>query len=131
MRFPDVRTDENYNTKYLDEKDKEFISGFDYCIDVAVDSFFNNIDDMFGALGSDYLEKVLNEKVPECLQEELEIEQTFPKGTFNLVVATYKELIWAGLRGWVEGTRDELVTSILDDYSEEKYEKLKAERDKK
>ena len=131
MEIADVRTDEDYNQNYLDKKDKEFVEGFDYCMDIAVDSFFDNAPDAFQLLGSDYLEKVFSAKLREYLRDEIEVPTTFPGDVKRVKIDTYGELIWEMLRVWVESSRDELIVSMLESYSDEKYEKLKAERNEK
>ena len=44
MNHPDCRTDENYNEKYLNEKDKEYMAGFDCGIETIVCMIEGNLD---------------------------------------------------------------------------------------
>ena len=126
--IPDCRHDENYNEKFLNDKDKEFIRGFDWCVEMAVDNFFAN--EMFDLQSDDsYLGHILNEKLPESMQEEYEIELEFAgtgdKETETRKVETYADLIRSKILEWIENERDELITSMIDNMSEEEYEKNK------
>ena len=113
--FPDCRTDEDYNFDKLDEKNKEFIKGYDWATEEVVDNFFDNdMGDIL--LGDSYLGHILNEQVPEDLREEYELAFTFNgRGEEKRTVETYADLIRAKLLNWIEIERDELITSMLDD----------------
>ena len=102
--IPDCRTDEYYNEKYLNEKDKEFVSGFDYCTKSAVECGFANIEDFF---------------------YELEIDVR-PSDVKKVTEAVEKWLL-----DWIESQRDEMITSIIDYMDEEEYKKIKQEVDNK
>ena len=51
--FPDVRTDEAYNQKKLNDKNKKFVDGYDWCTD-TIKSFFASIGD-----SDEYLDHIL------------------------------------------------------------------------
>lgn len=124
MMIPDCRTDETYNQKYLKDADAEFISGFDYCVEEAVDNFFNN--DMFGLQDEDgYLGHILCEKLPASLMAEYE-DDRIGEGT---KITTYADLIHIKLLEWIEMSRDELVVSILEGYGDDEYQKIKEKVD--
>ena len=126
--IPDCRSDEYYNQKYLTGNDKEFIRGFDWCVEMAADNFFDNIDTVFGT--DDHLIHVLNEKVPESMQEEWEFESFFPDAEKRVMkVETYADLLRKELAEWIESHRDELITSMLDHMDEETYKAVKAKVD--
>ena len=131
--IPDCRSDEYYNQKYLVGDDKEFIRGFDWCVEMEVDSFFDNFD-VVG--GSDYLELALARQVPEELQFEYETEDAFPLFREESLpehrkLETYLDYLWYKLRKWIESNRNELITALLDNMDEKEYEKVKAAVDGK
>lgn len=97
--IPDCRTDEYYNEKYLNEKDKEFVIGFDYCTQVAVECGFANIEDFFDEFKIDVRPSDIG-KVTEAVEK------------------------W--LLDWIESQRNELITSMLDDMSDEEYKQIKS-----
>lgn len=102
--IPNCRKDNDYNQKYLNEKDKEFVRGFDYAFNDALDSFFANIDDMdFDVDDEDIdLGKILtnHEAILERLKD--------------------------NILEWFEGERDEMITSMIDHMDENEYEANKA-----
>lgn len=126
--IPNCRTDENYNEKFLNEKDSEFVKGYDWCVEMAVDNFFAN--NMFDLQNEDsYLGHLLNEKLPESMQEEYEVEFRFAgcsdRETETRKIETYADLIRSKILDWIEMERDELITSMIDNMSEEEYERNK------
>lgn len=126
--IPDCRTDENYNEKFLNEKDSEFVRGFDWCVEMAVDNFFAN--EMFELQNADsYLGHILNEKLPEEMQSEYDVEFRFAgtgdKETETRKVETYADLIRSKILDWIEMERDELITSMIDNMSDEDLDRNK------
>ena len=129
-RIPDGRTDEYYNQKYLNEKDTEFLHGFDWCVEMAVDNFFDN--DMFELQDEDlYLGHILCEKLPDAIREEYEMEHTFSdrEDADIRTVETYADLIRMKLLEWIEMERNELITSMLEGLTDEEYNEIKAKVD--
>lgn len=120
--IPDCRTDEVYNFKNLTDKDKEFVNGFDWCLEMAVDNFFDN--DMFDLADKEtYLGHLLCEELPEEMQDEYEIEYSFgDRKSETRVIKTYADLIRSKILDWVEMERDELITSMIDGYPESEEE---------
>lgn len=105
--IPDCREDDDYNEKYLNHDDKEYIKGYDYAVEDALDSFFNNIGDFdFDVDGEDIdlgkillnHETILN-KLKEAMKEHFESE------------------------------RDEMITSMIDNMDDEEYAKIRTEVD--
>ena len=103
MILPDCRTDENYNEKYLNEKDKEYIAGYDWAVK-EIATFFANLD--------------VYPEVEDILADNKAV-----------IVEGKAEKVEEAIKDWLESSRDELITAILDEYSEEEYEKLKAKAD--
>lgn len=121
--IPDCRKDEYYNQKYLNEKDSEFIRGFDWCAEMAMDNFFNNIDDFFER--DSYIMHILNEEIPETDHEEYVMESSFDGTEEKRTIKTYLDKIRAYLIDWVEGERDQLITSMIDDMDKDEYKRIK------
>ena len=126
--IPDCRRDEYYNQKYLNEKDSEFIRGFDWCSENAVDVFFDNMEEFFGI--DSYLMHILNEEIPEQDHEEYVWINSFDERIQEKrTVKTYLDAIRAHLVDWVEMHRDELITSMIDNMKEEEYKAIKEKVD--
>ena len=112
--IPDCRTHEVYNFDNLSEENKRNIIGYDWCAEMVVDNFFNNLDVYFA--GDSYLMHILNEKLPEELKEEYEFETAFADGEPEVrKVETYADLLRSKLLDWIEDERDTLITSMIDD----------------
>ena len=112
--IPDCRTDENYNFDNLEKDNKEFVKGFDHCVDSAVKSFFYNLDVYMG--DDDYLMHILNEKLPAHVKDGIEDDPEEP-------IETYGDLFRAHLLDWIEEQRDELITALIDGQSEKEEDK--------
>ncbi len=122
MLMPDCRDDAFYNEKFLNDTDKNFVRGFDWCAETAVDTFFENLVEVFGE--DSYIVHQLNEELPENMKKEEVIEFTFGnRDTENRKVNTYMDMIRSKLIDWMESQRDELIVSMLDSMDEAEYEK--------
>lgn len=127
-RIPDCRRDKYYNQKYLNEKDSEFIRGFDWCAEMAMDNFFNNIEDFFS--NDSYVMHTLNTEIPEVDHEKYEWSNSFiEEDTEIRIVKTYLDSLRAHLIDWVEDHRDELITSMIDGMDEDEYKRIKEKVD--
>lgn len=123
MIMHDCRQDEFYNQKYVEGKNKEFLDGFDWATEQAVDNFFDN--DMAGLQDVDsYLGHLLCEKVPEHLRESYVMERTFGDDE-DRRVETYADLIRFKMLEWLETARNELIVSMIDDLDEDVYNAIK------
>jgi len=89
------RTDEYYNEKYLDETNAEYVAGYDWNT-FELQSFWDNLD----------------------VYEELDFLK-------YLVKPEHIEALNDALNDWIESNRDKLITSMLDEMDEQKYEKMK------
>ena len=129
MLIPDCRHDKYYNEDFLPYTGKSEVTGYDWCAEEVVDSFFDNLGMYFN--NDSYLMHLLNEKLPEDMQEDIEIEHTFgDKGTEIRKVETYKDLLRSRLNDWIESARDKMITSMIDRYAAENEEEYKARREK-
>lgn len=107
--IPDCRTDNNYNEKYLNEKDREYLEGFDWCVKTVLESFTDNMNiyknefDINGvALNlAWFLEnnQEVSEKLKECMVHFSEME------------------------------RNTLITAMIEGMDEEEYKEIKARVD--
>ena len=130
--IPDCRNDENYNEKYLNNFDKEFVRGYDWCVEMSVDNFFDNLDIYFG--DDSHIMHLLNEELPENMREEYEIERTFADENARVEkrdVKTYVDLLRSKILDYIEMERDELITSMIDNMDEQEYSEIKAKVDGK
>ncbi len=130
--IPDCRNDENYNEKYLNNFDKEFVRGYDWCVEMSVDNFFDNLDIYFG--DDSHIMHLLNEELPENMREEYEIERTFADENDRVEkrdVKTYVDLLRSKILDYIEMERDELITSMIDNMDEQEYSEIKAKVDGK
>ena len=130
--IPDCRNDENYNEKYLNNFDKEFVRGYDWCVEMSVDNFFDNLDIYFG--DDSHIMHLLNEELPENMREEYEIERTFADENDRVEkrdVKTYVDLLRSKILDYIEIERDELITSMIDNMDEQEYAEIKAKVDGK
>ena len=128
--IPDTRTDEYYNEDYLNKEDTLRIDGYDWCAEEVVDNFFNNLDVDFGE--ETYFGHVLAEELPESMKESYMMYFAFgDKESEERQITTYADLLRYKLIEWIEMGRNELITSMLDNMSEEEYDRRKAEVDAK
>ena len=122
--IPDCRKDEYYNQKYLNEKDSEFVRGFDWCAEIAMDNFFNNIDDFFER--DSFIMHMLLQEIPEMDHEVYEWNNSFSENPVeNREIRTYLDKLRAYLIDWVESHRDELITSMIDGMDKDEYKRIK------
>jgi hypothetical protein len=127
--IPNCREDENYNGKYLNETDKEFLRGFDWAVEQAVDNFFdNNFEIDFGE-DDDYLTHVLTQKLPEGQKKEYDMEDSFTESGeieyHTVKVETYADLLRMKILEWCESGRNELIVSMIENMDEKEYESIK------
>ena len=116
--IPDCRTDEIYNQKFLTGSDKQFVRGFNWCVEAAVENFFNS--DMFELTEPEtYLGHTLSEPVPKSSQT----EYIFRGDGFeqHRRIVTYADLVRYKLLQWIEMERNELITGMIDRMTDEEY----------
>lgn len=127
MNFPNCREDEYYNEDFLDGTDKEFIKGFDWATEMAVDNFFdNNFDGGMPVEEDGELSTILNKELPDYLKEKYEMEFTFgDREPETREIKTYADLLRSKILDWIEMERDELITSMIDNMDEDIYEAIR------
>ena len=131
MMMPNCRKDDYYNQDFLVKEDSDFIDGFDWCVEMAVDNFFDN--NMYGLLDEEtYLGKILSEELPENLQENYVMEYNLPKNAPKTPeerkCKTYADLIRLHLLAWIEMERNEIITSMIDNSDKEVYQAIRNKR---
>lgn len=97
--IPDCRTDENYNEKYLNAKDKEYVAGFDEAVE-QIKCLFSNLD------------------VYPDLEELLDDNKA-------IIAEGKADTVKEAIEDWMESQRDELITSMIDNMSEKEYQSIK------
>jgi len=128
MMFPDCRTDDAYNQDFLNGTDKEFVRGFDWATEMAVDNFFDNhFDGTIPDEEDGELSIMLNKEVPDYLKEKYEVEYRFSdRDTETREIKTYADLLRSKILDWIEMERNELITSMLDNMDEDIYNAIRA-----
>ena len=112
--FPDCRNDDVYNEDFLSHKDKEFIAGFDYCLEQIKNLIENNLDTYEDEL-TDTAED-LGEFVPED-----EVFST--RDDLFEIIEENRELLSTIISHWTEMDRDELIVSMLENMDEAEFNK--------
>ena len=103
MQFPDCRTDDYYNQKYLNDYDKEFIKGFDFVADDLISALFSNIEILdLDVDGEDF-------DIGRILENHPKIAERFQ----------------SEIKDFFERERDTMITSMIDHMNEKEYEKIK------
>lgn len=102
--FPDCRTHEFYNQKYLNDNDKEFVKGFDFAVEQVLNLVDNNAD-----VYPDF-EEILNRD----------------KAVINV---DKEKIVHEAIEQWLESERDMLITSMIDNMGEEEFESIKEKVD--
>lgn len=103
MIIPDCRLDKDYNEDFLNDRDREFIIGYDYCMEQIENLFIGNLDVYAGRLEVD---------------TEVDVDKFLDKA---------KEEIVEMIEDWYEGQRNEMITSMIDNMDDDEYETKKAE----
>ena len=106
--IPDARTDDTYNEKYLNEKDKEYIKGYDYAVEEVLESFFANMDIYDMSVDGEDIDigRILtnHEEIAEKLKE--------------------------SMKDYFESERDQMITSMIDHMCDEEYKTIKEKVDR-
>jgi hypothetical protein len=121
---PDEKEPNAYYEGYLDRRDREVLGGYDWCMEMAADNFFDN--DMGGLLSDDsYLGHLLNQELPESMKEEyiMDFSSISDRKSETRRTETYADLIRMQLLEYMELERNELVVSMIESMDEEKYQK--------
>lgn len=118
--FPDCREDMTYNQDFLKATDKQFVRGYDWCSEEAVDNFFDNLDVYME--DSDPLYVMLQELLPEDETDEYEVERTFGGAVEHRTVETYGDKLRAAMMDWLESRRNEMITAMIDDMTQKDYD---------
>lgn len=127
--IPDCRNDEYYNQKYLNKKDAEFVRGFDWCAENAMDNFFDNMEQFFS--DDSYIMHILEKEIPEDEHEKYAWINSFNGNVEEIrIIKTYLDAIRGYLIDWVEANRDELITSMIDSMDDDEYKAIKEKADR-
>ena len=121
MRIPDCRTDKDYNEKYLDQASKLIIAGFDECVEDHIDSFLANLEDHFPK--DSFLGHALFTELPENLKDNY--DYPYKEGGEKREIVTYADLLRQTALEYLEGERDEIITSMIDNMDDEMYDAIR------
>ena len=117
MLFPDCRNDDVYNERFLEDRDEQFIQGFDLVFSEVINLIADNLDSY---------DQELTELCPEGYEPE-EDEAFSKREDLYEILEDNKEIICAIIKDWLENVRNEVITSSIDDYSEETFDFIKDE----
>lgn len=98
--IPDCRTDEYCNQKFLNERDKDFIKGYDWAVQQILGLFCDNLD-----------------VYPE-LMELFDDNKAIIKPDKTKIAKD-------AIEHWAEMERNEIVAGMLYSYDEEEYNKIR------
>ena len=87
--IPDCRTDENYNIGKLNKRNLDFVSGYDYAVEI-IETLFANTD-VFPEL-----ERLLDDKSAVIMNGKAEVMQE-------------------SVETWLEMARDEMIVSLIEE----------------
>ena len=125
--IPNGRTDDAYNEKYLNAKDKEFLKGFDWCAEQAVDNFFDN---NYERDDEGYIEHILAQELPESMKETYTMELAWgDESSEERETKTYADYLRMRILEWIEMERNELIVSMIDSMNDEEYDSIKEKAD--
>ena len=117
-----------YYQEYLNEKDKEFIAGFDYVADEQIGNFFDNFEDAIAIVNEGLEVKGVDfDKVDtDLLRKDRDDNEDVLADIINEKVTVNEEtkaflLVQRALLSWIEMNRNEMITGMLDDMNEEEY----------
>lgn len=115
--IPDCRNDSVYNQKFVDKDDDIFLQGYDYAVEQIINLLGYNLD---------IYEEELTEVCPE--DHEIEEDEAFAtrEDLFNIVDEN-KEILCAIVKDWLETTRNETITSMIDATPEEHFQEVRNE----
>lgn len=114
--IPDCRNDEHYNEDFLDRQDKEFIKGFDFCLEQIKNLIENNLD---------VYETELSDVWDDDLGEQPQDEVFATTDELYTIVDENKILLSLIVEHWAEMQRDELITSMIDGMDDDIYKAIR------
>lgn len=137
MITKDMVNDRYTAEEYLKKEDADFLRGYDWCMEMVVDEYFNWLSTQ---IESDYIEKVFSESLPDSLKETYVVKHIFQKppliknGVETRNVETYGDFFRLKLLEWIEEKKIHLIDSMLeyslgDDLFEEVQKKRKGNED--
>lgn len=122
--IPDCRTDEHYNQKYLSDTDVEFLAGFDWAVEMALDNFFDN-NYLKGLDDDTFVGHEVLQELPESEKDVYPIQFEFCVKEETRTVETIIDKIRMQILDWAESERDMLITSMIENMDEEEYKAIK------
>lgn len=121
-KIPSCRTDENYNEKYLPEHAADFVTGFDWAVQCGMNSTFANFDEVCALFDAEDIDPNIKEQLDGQLTADNILTVLANRPDLQAVISK-------ALNIWCELERDELITSMLDELTDEQYNVLKAKAD--
>lgn len=103
MTLPNCREDEAYNEDFLHKMDREFVKGYDWCVEQVENLLLHNLEVYAGRLE---------------VETEIDVDKFLDKAKVEICMM---------VEDWCEKSRNELITSMIEGLDHEEYERLKAE----
>lgn len=110
--IPDCRVDDQYNQDFLPQNEQYDMRGYDWCVEAAVDSFFDNLD--IRLKDNPLLKCFLNTELPEGDKAEYEFNGTMCADSGIRTIETYGDLLRYYMLDHMEAERNELIMSIIE-----------------
>ena len=122
MHIPDCRKGEGlYNEKYLTDKDKQFIQGFDKGVEAVLNMFCNLEVYQDELLDADFNvrkvdEMALTKQFDDCQTFDEKDYECLPEEEFDKLDDRTKLMciLMQSIADWAEGERNNIITSMID-----------------
>ena len=127
MHIPDTREQEingqenPYFEEYISDKDKDFISGYDWVVNEIIEGFFNNLD--IDTIDYANIGLAVNPNTGADIDKLMEDLDTLTVNDVDILdrSALVFAMIKRNLLNYIEMERDELIVSMIETLSEDEY----------
>lgn len=110
---------EGYNEEYLSSKDKTFIDGFDWALEMAVDNFFNNNFEK-GLDDDSFIGHLMTTELPDSMKATVEVQFKYGDRPDEVrKLETVADYVRMKIMDYADSCRDELLVSMIDNMSDE------------
>lgn len=107
MLFPDCRNDKDYNEDFLDGSGHDFVKGYDAAMESITESCVLSDDD------------ILKTRLPDNVLDDVRAEYD------GSDISTFADYLKYALTSYLESTRDEIITSLIDNMPDDVYDAIK------
>jgi len=107
MLFPDCHNDKDYNEDFLDGSGHDFVKGYDAAMESITKSCVLSDDD------------ILKTRLPDNVLDDVRTEYEDPD------ISTFADYLKYMFKSYLEFTRDEIITSLIDNMPDDIYDAIK------